>query len=57
MGVMNEIMTPLYLIIAATAGWLNRRQADIIYYLIEQNRVLLELHGGRCPRLNDDQRL
>ncbi len=53
---MNEILTPLQVIITATAGWLNQRQADVIDYLIEQNRVLLELHGGKCPRLTDGQR-
>ncbi len=53
---MNEILTPLQVIITATAGWLNRYQADVIDYLIEQNRVLLELNGSRCPRLSDDQR-
>ena len=53
---MNGILTPLQVIITATAGWLNRYQADVIDYLIEQNRVLLELHGSKCPRLNDDQR-
>ena len=53
---MNGILTPLQVIITATAGWLNRYQANVIDYLIEQNRVLLELHGSKCPRLNDDQR-
>ncbi len=53
---MNEILTPLQLIITATAGWLNQQQAAVIDYLIEQNRVLLESHGGKCPRLTDDQR-
>ena len=36
---MNEILTPLQVIITATAGWLNRYQANVIDYLIEQNRV------------------
>ncbi len=53
---MNGILTPLQVFITATAGWLNRYQANVIDYLIEQNRVLLELHGSKCPRLNDDQR-
>ena len=55
-GIMNGILTPLHVLITATAGWLNRYQASVIDYLIEQNRVLLELHGSRCPRLTDDQR-
>ena len=53
---MNEILTPLQLIIVATSAWLNRQQDDVIDFLIEQNRVLLELHDGKCPRLSDDQR-
>ncbi len=53
---MNGILTPLQLIITATAGWLNRYQTNVIDFLIEQNRVLLELNGSKCPRLNDDQR-
>ncbi len=53
---MNGILTPLQVFITATAGWLNRYQANVIDYLIEQNQVLLELHGSKCPRLNDDQR-
>ncbi len=53
---MNGILTPLQVIIAASAGWLNRQQADVIEFLIEQNRILLELHDGKRPRLSDDQR-
>lgn len=53
---MNGVLTPLHILITATAGWLNRYQARTIEYLIEQNRVLLELHGSKAPRLSDDQR-
>lgn len=53
---MNGVLTPLHILITAAAGWLNRYQARTIEYLIEQNRVLLELHGSKAPRLNDDQR-
>ena len=52
---MNRILTPLQLIITATAGWLNRYQANVVDYLIEQNQVLLEFHGSQCPRLHDAQ--
>jgi hypothetical protein len=31
------------------AGWVNRRQQDVIDYLLEENRVLREeLGAGRC---------
>jgi len=38
------------------SGWVNRHQQNIIDYLIEENRVLKELHKGKRLRLNDDQR-
>jgi transposase InsO family protein len=38
------------------AGWLNRYQQDMIEYLKEENRVLLEQLGSRKLRLTDDQR-
>jgi len=34
----------------------NRHQADVIAYLVEENRVLEEQLKGRALRLNDDQR-
>ncbi len=52
---MNTIITPLQLLITA-AGWLNRQQAEVISYLIEQNKVLLELAGDKQPKLTNDQR-
>jgi transposase InsO family protein len=38
------------------SGWVNRHQQKVIDYLLEENRVLKELHKGRRLRLNDDQR-
>ena len=38
------------------SGWVNRHQQDVISYLVEENRVLKEHLGGKCPRLNDGQR-
>ena len=38
------------------SGWVNRHQADVIAYLVEENRVLKEQMKGRALRLNDDQR-
>ena len=36
------------------SGLVNRHQADIISYLVEENRVLKEQLKGRRLRLNDD---
>ena len=33
---------PLQLLLATFAGWVNRRQAEAIEYLVEENRVLKE---------------
>ena len=47
---------PLQLLLATFAGWVNRHQAQVIEYLVEENRVLKEQLGGRRLRLTDDQR-
>ena len=47
---------PLQLFLATFAGWVNREQAQVITYLVEENRVLKEQLGGRRLRLTDDQR-
>ena len=47
---------PLRLLLATFAGWVNREQAQIVAYLVEENRVLREQLGERRPRLTDDQR-
>ena len=47
---------PLQLLLATFAGWVNRHQAHVIEYLVEENRVLKEQLGGRRPRLTDAQR-
>ncbi len=46
----------LHFLIVTAAGWLNRRQEDLIDYLREENRVLREQLGGRPLRLTDAQR-
>jgi len=46
---------PLQLPLATFAGWVNRHQAEVIEYLVEENRVLKEQLGGRRLRLTDDQ--
>ncbi|MFT5049212.1 MAG: putative transposase [Chlamydiales bacterium] len=47
---------PLHILIASLAGLINRRQAEVLEYLIEENRVLKEQVKGRRLRLTDDQR-
>jgi len=45
---------PLQMLLAMVAGWVSRRELDVIEYLKEENRVLRELHGRRRLRFNDD---
>jgi transposase InsO family protein len=47
---------PLRLLLATFGGWVNRRQAQAIEYLVEENRVLKEHLGNNRLRLTDDQR-
>jgi len=47
---------PLQLLLATFAGWVNREQAQVVAYLVEENRVLKEQLRGRRLRLTDDQR-
>ena len=47
---------PLRLLLLTVSGWVNRHQQDTIAYLVEENRILKEKLGGKCPRLNDNQR-
>ncbi len=56
----NTDMTPdflrLRLLLATFAGWVTRDQAQVIAYLVEENRVLKDQLKGRRLRLTDDQR-
>jgi putative transposase len=47
---------PLQLLLMMFAGWVNRQKQKVIDYLLEENRVLKELHKGMRLRLSDDQR-
>jgi hypothetical protein len=47
---------PFQVLLASLSGWLNRRQGDVLEYLIEENRVLKEQPRGKRLRLTDDQR-
>jgi len=41
---------PLQILLFTISGWVNRRQQDMIAYLVEENRVLKEQSKGRKPR-------
>jgi hypothetical protein len=45
-----------HILLVALAGWVNRRQLEVIAYLREENRVLKEHLGGRRLNFTDPQR-
>ncbi len=47
---------PLQFLLLLFAGWVNRRQLEVIDYLKEENRILREQLQGRRIRFTDDQR-
>ncbi len=47
---------PLQVLLLTVSGIVNRHQANVIAYLVEENRVLKEQMRGRSLRLTDDQR-
>jgi hypothetical protein len=47
---------PLQFLILTVAGWVNRRQQNVIEYLLEENRILREHVGDRSLRFTDAQR-
>src|ERR1041384_3723136 len=49
-------VAPLQFLLLVFAGWVNRRQVEVIEYLQEENRVLREQLGGRRLRFTDAQR-
>ncbi len=50
------MLQALQFFVLTVAGWLNRHQEARIDYLMEENRVLRELAGGRRLRPKDAQR-
>jgi len=52
----NTAFQPRQLLLVSAAGWMGRRQQDVIEYLVEENRVLKEQLGGCCLRLTAEQR-
>ncbi len=53
---MGADLYPLQVLSLAVFGWVNRRQQDVIAYLVEENRVLKEQLQDRKLRLTDAQR-
>ena len=53
---MRADIYPLQMLLLTVSGWVHGHQADVIAYLVEENRVLEELMEGRSLRLTDDQR-
>jgi putative transposase len=53
---MSPLLLPLQILLIVLAGWVNRRQLDMIAYLQEENRVLKERLGGRRLRFTDAER-
>ena len=51
----NCLMNPMRFILLCLAGWINREQQAVIEYLLEEIRVLKEIHGKRL-RFSDAQR-
>jgi len=41
----EKMLNPSQLVVIALAGWMNRRQRNVIEYLREDNRVLREQLG------------
>ena len=50
------IWKPHTFFLVAIAGWMNRRQQDVIEYLKEENKILREKLGGKRLLLNVQQK-
>src|SRR5437660_5604756 len=53
---MRSGLDPFSFLAVCVAGWINRRDQQVIEYLIEENRVLREQIGKRRMRFSDNQR-
>ena len=51
-----SFMQPWQLVLIGVAGWMNRRQQQLIDYLLEENRVLSEQLGKQRLRFSDAQK-
>lgn len=52
---MKAQLQPWQFLLLILAGWINRRQQDVVEYLLTENRVLREKLGKNRILLNDDQ--
>jgi hypothetical protein len=50
------ISRPFRFLLLAVAGWMNRKQQDVIAYLQEENKVLREQLGSKRLWFTDSQR-
>src|SRR5947207_13467918 len=53
---MHALLDPFSFLVVSLAGRMNQPQQHLIYYLMEENRVLREQIGNRRIRFTDDQR-
>ncbi len=53
---MKSVLQPWHLLLFIIAGWVNRRQQDVLEYLRTENQVLKERLGKKRILLSDDQR-
>ena len=53
---MRADIYPLQMLLLTVSDWVHRHPADVIAYLVEENRVLKEQMKGSKLRLIDDQR-
>jgi putative transposase len=49
-------MQPWQLLLAGVAGWMNRRQQQVMEYLVEENRILREQIGRKRLSFSDSQK-
>ena len=54
---MRAEIYPLQMLLLTVSGWVHRHQADVIAYLVEENRVLKDQMKGRALQLNDEASL
>jgi len=53
---MKSQLQPWHLLLLILAGWINRKQQDVVDYLLTENRILHDKLGKKRILLNDDQR-
>ena len=53
---MRTVLSPFTFLVAVLSGWRNERQARILEFLQEENRVLRRQLGNERLRLADEER-